>query len=170
MAGRSSRGGAGVQLWDWATRRVTREWRGSTGEVRAVFYPDGANVLMLPVGSTHDWNIGTGEVTGPPPFHHAPGIGSVAFSPDGRTVLINGDDGMTRLWDVATGKTLGPTVCRARTSLVAVGSGCRLLAAGGRGGRITLWEVPPPVAGTAEAVRLRVELLTGLEFDAHEAV
>jgi WD40 repeat protein len=32
----------------------------------------------------------------------------VAFSPDGRAVLTGSQDGAARLWDAATGRTLGP--------------------------------------------------------------
>src|ERR1700677_2868150 len=34
------------------------------------------------------------------------GVSSVAVSPDGRRVLTGGDDRITRLWDVETGKEL----------------------------------------------------------------
>jgi hypothetical protein len=39
-----------------------------------------------------------------------------------------------------------------------------LLAVAGNSGRITLWDTPPPVGGTAEHVRLWVEVLAGMEL------
>jgi hypothetical protein len=44
------------------------------------------------------------------------------------------------------------------------------MAAAGRDGRIALWVIPQPVGGTAEAVRLRVETLTGMHLDANGTV
>jgi hypothetical protein len=44
------------------------------------------------------------------------------------------------------------------------------MAAGDWDGRIALWPVPQPVEGTAEQVRLSVEVLTGMELDARSAV
>src|SRR5207248_1137994 len=82
--------------------------------------------------------------------------------------LTQGADGDARLWDVATGKALGPLQGRGVTR-VAVSPDGRVLAAGGRDGRVVLWEVPRPLAGPAAAVRPWVEVLTGRELDAEVA-
>ena len=41
---------------------------------------------------------------------HSNGVRSVAFSPDGRTLVTGGDDRMARLWDAATGRALLPPI------------------------------------------------------------
>ena len=48
---------------------------------------------------------------GQPVLHGHEGImTSVAFSPDGKTVLISGNDNTAQLWETATGREiLGPT-------------------------------------------------------------
>src|SRR5437667_388015 len=55
------------------------------------------------------WDIATGKPRGPA-LSHQGAVATVAFGPDGRTVLTGSDDGTARLWDAATGKPLGPAL------------------------------------------------------------
>src|SRR5262249_7042766 len=41
------------------------------------------------------------------PMRHQGGVGSVAFSPDGKTLLIGCSDSTARLWDAATSQPVG---------------------------------------------------------------
>jgi WD40 repeat protein len=97
-------------------------------------------------------------------FHPEGGIDRLAFSPDGRSVLICDTSGVTRLWDVATGRTLGPAACSDGRPPVAFSPDGKLMAVGDEEGRLALWETPAPAEGTPERVRLTAELLTGLEL------
>src|SRR5436305_189440 len=46
----------------------------------------------------------------PPLIHSGRQVFSVAFSPDGKTILTGGQDCMARLWDVATMRPIGPPI------------------------------------------------------------
>ena len=43
-------------------------------------------------------------------FSHAGTVRSVAFSPDGKTVITGSEDKTARLWDAATGQPIGQTL------------------------------------------------------------
>jgi WD40 repeat protein len=107
---------------------------------------------------------------GPPRFHAEGGIRKAAFLPDGLTILISSTDGTTRLWDVATGKTLGPPLSRNGASPVACAPDGRMVAVADRHGRVSLWEMPRPLAGTVDGVRLWVEVHTGMELNDQEEI
>ena len=76
-----------------------------------------------------------------------------------------GSDGIARLWDLATGKPIGPPVLSHGATAVAASPDGRLLAAGGAYGRVVLKEMPRPFEGDPAHVRAHVEGVTGLELD-----
>jgi WD40 repeat protein len=163
-------GPGGVRVWGRETCELLRAWSGQ-GAKRAAFYPGAGRLLLVVDGGTAlDWDVETGRPLGPPAFHPPGGIDRVAFSPDGRSVLIADADRVARLWDLATGRPLGPAAGREGSRAVAFSADWRLMAVGDWDGRIALWEPPAPVEGTAECVRLTVEVLTGLELDARPMV
>jgi len=108
-----------VRLWDVATGREIRTFIGHSAWVASVaFSPDGRTALS---GSADEhalmrgqqngdntvrlWDVASGRelrtLTG-----HSGYVTSVAFSPDGRTVLSGSWDSTVRLWDVASGREL----------------------------------------------------------------
>jgi len=77
---------------------------------------------------------------------------SVAFSPDGKTVLTVSLDGMAQLWDAATGKSVAsPIIHGSRVSSVAFSPEGKTVLTGGSDGRARLWgavtgkPVSPPI-------------------------
>jgi WD40 repeat protein/serine/threonine protein kinase len=57
-------------------------------------------------GEARLWDAATGEPVGDP-FPHSDAVRSVAFSPDGKTVLTGCDDGMARMWNLETRRRVG---------------------------------------------------------------
>ncbi len=88
----------------------------------------------------------------------------MAFAPDGRTILIVDMDKTASLWDVATGKKIGPMPSR-RALCPAISPDGVHLAVGGLNGVIALWRTPQPLDGTAERLRVWIELRAGMELD-----
>jgi WD40 repeat protein len=106
-----------VRLWDVETGSEIRRFEGHEGMVRAVaFSPDGrlaatGNAAYGPGYATDRsknyvrlWEVETGRlIRRCEGFTHA--INSLAFSPDGRHVLIGGED-LVGVWDIQTGQTV----------------------------------------------------------------
>jgi WD40 repeat protein len=159
-----------VRLRDRRTLRVLREWVGLEEATQAIFYPNGKQVLHIAGGFAQVRDVEDATTSAPAPFHPEGGIGSAAVSPDGRSIVIAGRDGVCRLWDVATGKQLGPPLDRNGPGPVAFCPDGTMLAVAGRQGRIVLWRPPQPRTGSVEQLRLEVEVLTGMTLDSREVV
>jgi WD40 repeat protein len=114
-----------ARVWDVQTGRETVAFRGPTGGiVSACFSPDGKTVLAAsghwtrdrqsgryeeevfwtyPLVTARAWDAETGmEVAAFKGHTHL--LTSVAFSPDGKTILTGSRDGTARLWDAPMGR------------------------------------------------------------------
>jgi WD40 repeat protein/serine/threonine protein kinase len=111
----------GAQRWDVTTGALIGEPLPHSGWVRGVaFSSDGKSLLTgSEEGTARLWDA----ITGKPlqaPFQHDMPVLSVAFSPDGKAVLtgvgsayltnggLDSGRGAVYLWDIASGKQLGP--------------------------------------------------------------
>jgi WD40 repeat protein len=104
-------GNGPIVLSDVATGREIRRLEGSQLANWAVFSPDSRSLLSgngITDKSARLWDVATGreirrfEGRSDGVF----GVSSVAFSPDGRSVLTCGLDNFSRLWDVETGREI----------------------------------------------------------------
>lgn len=169
----ATRGGAGnVHLWDPATGRKLRDFRGHEYDVMAMaFSPDGS---ILATGdddrTIRFWNVSTGKEIEKAQAHGA-WVEAVAFSRDGKTVATTAGDSSVRLWDPATGRALRRLELPGRQNWgkrVFYSTDGRILAAFGTDGRAHFWEAatgnylralqgtPPEIngAGRIEALAL----------------
>ena len=94
------------------------------------------------------------------------GWGAIAFAPGGERIATGCDDGTVRVWDAATGRTIGPTrSLRGPALAVAFDRDGRTLIAADAHGLVRTWSLPPsttePVARLVDRVRTR----TGIELD-----
>jgi hypothetical protein len=91
---------------------------------------------------------------------HADWVRSVAFTPDGKTLLSGGDDGTVRLWDPARRRQRAALKAPGAVSALACSADGKTLAFAGDGGYITVWDLekgkrrarlrhPDPVLGLA---------------------
>ena len=117
-----------VRLWGVATGKQLGSDLQHQNQISAVaFSPDGKTVLTGSFDNTARlWEVATGKQIGPALQHQGTvkavgpswleglldrdGVNAVAFSPDGKTVLTGSWDKTARLWEVATGKQLGPNL------------------------------------------------------------
>jgi WD40 repeat protein len=90
-----------IKLWDMATRSERATLKGHPGWVRSLaFSPDGA---LLASGCNQHvarlWDAASGKLLLDVPQPGIPAGSTVAFTPDGKTLVVGGD-GTIRLWDV----------------------------------------------------------------------
>jgi WD40 repeat protein len=172
VGARAERGSDGIKA-----QGVLFEWDLNSYRLRRSLEMTGlpASAVMLPDGQTLAVGLSDGQLTlrrldrPDSPLQDVSYLSdgyAAAWSPDGKTAASGGADGVLRLWDTATWKTVSgvrfpETVVKLRFS---PDSG--LLAVGEASGRVTLWQV----AGSHRtAPKRRFELLghssiTGMAF------
>ena len=144
----------GVGLWDVATGKQPKSTlKHSIPVVAAAFSPDGKIVLTGSGLASNDgdwrngkdmegrlWETATGKQVGPPLHLGAP-VQSVAFSPDGKTVLT-ASKFKTQMCEAATGKPIGlPLSEKAWIDTVAFSPDGLTVLTGSNHGKAQLWEV-----------------------------
>ena len=99
----SGSGDKTVKLWDAASGKLVRSFKGHSDEVSSVaFSPDGRQVLSGSAdGTVKLWDAASGQLAADLRRDILASV-SVAFSPDGRQVL-SGSETTVKLWDAASG-------------------------------------------------------------------
>jgi len=115
---------ASVRLWDAETGKELLRFQGHTGRITSVtFSPDGRRVLSGGWDAARLWDVSTGKEIRqfqPAPTRNAPApagglsdslpltlmVEAVAFSPNGKQILLGGTDWTVRLFDAATGEEI----------------------------------------------------------------
>jgi WD40 repeat protein len=91
----------------------------------------------------------------------------VTFSPDGRSILTASSDHTARLWDVATGKPIGPPMRHDGPVVRAAFAGDgTMIHTATHDQRTFLWRVPLPMEGSTEHVERWAQVETGMELAA----
>jgi WD40 repeat protein len=102
--------------------------------------PDGRMILTGEDKAARLWDATTGRPIGQPLSHPGP-VYSVAFSPDGHTILTGGLDGKARTWDVATGRRLGQIPAHSGyVGSVAFSPDGRTIVTGGQDNTARIWD------------------------------
>jgi WD40 repeat protein len=158
-----------IRRWEAASGRMWGAPIVCSSPVMALaFRPDGRVILAgCHNGKVLLYDLDTGQPFGPV-MKHQDVVESVAFSPDGTTLLTGSSDNTARLWDAATGQPLGAP-WRFRRGVFGVAfraDGRAILTAAHADKTIWLWDVPEPVEGPTDRLRLWVQMLTGLELGA----
>ncbi len=161
-----------ARLWDVATGKLFGPVFRHQGPVWAVaFAPKGKTLLTGSLDRTARlWETDTGSPIGQVLLHPG-GVRAVAFSHDGRMALTGSELnargwGEARLWEADTGKPLSlPFRHPGTVYAVALHPGGSTILTGGADGCARLWDVPGPLTGDAERIRLWVEVATGMELD-----
>jgi WD40 repeat protein len=94
------------------------------------------------------WNLDTGDAV---TFSGNGGkVWSVAFSPDGTSLFVGGDDGLIRIWSIATGAQIGQLAGHTEgvTSLTFMGGATQLVS--------TSWDSTARVWGLGRAITSQI--------------
>jgi WD40 repeat protein len=167
-----------AQLWDAQTGQPI--WQpiphANPDYLPLHFSCDGKSVLTVgwEPGTARLWDTATGKPRAPY-LRHA--VNDLAFSPDGKMVVMAGAGGM-QVWDAATGRPVGKPLWKTRSGSSAVNEvksavfspDSRTLLAWTKVAPLTsearLFELAQPVAGDPVRLRLWVEVTTARELDA----
>jgi eukaryotic-like serine/threonine-protein kinase len=167
----------GKTVWTAAADDVIRHWDRHTGALLtswpapgtlhlAVFGPAGRAALVFGSGGYLQLrDLTRAQDTGLLFDHPKPAVVQFTFSADGLLAATIGNDRTCRLWDSTTGKPVGPPLpSHLFLAAVALRPDGRQLAIAGHQ-MTSLHDIPAPIGGSVQQVRLWIELETERELD-----
>ena len=147
-----------IRFWDAHTGGLKRPPIGVRGHVHSLAVsPDSKTILAG--GDRIAWfcDVESGRVRGEP-LEHKSEVSVVAFSPTGSQAMTYSDEGVVRLWEVATGRPVGPPRTVGASICKAFSPDETMLLAGRADGTARLWDVAtghplgPPLMHRSEVV------------------
>jgi WD40 repeat protein len=166
-----------AHLWDLAARRTLKSFLHQDPLTAVALSPDG-RLLATGAGKViRIWNA-SGKFEQRFSLADPFAVAEAAFSHRGRLLATGSTDGVARLWDVATGKQIGPPLFHDLThssssdrwaagpirSVEFSSDDTRVLTAG-TDQSLRIWPVPEPLAGSAQDIIRHIEALTIMELD-----
>jgi len=134
-----------IYLWDVSTRALRREFPRLSKPISAVAFNVDGTTVAVATGSNQDDSIRTWDAaTGRPSLMVVGlnGISSIAFSPDGRTLVCGVRDNTIRRWDLSTGASLPSLVAHGSpVNSVVISPDGYTLASGDANATILLWDL-----------------------------
>jgi WD40 repeat protein len=166
-----------AHLWDLDGRQSLKDFRHQDHVSVVAFSPDGR---WLATGGFDKgiriWNS-MGKFEQRFALAHTAAVDAIAFSHAGR-LLITGCDGAARLWDVVTGKQIGPPHFHdlfhvpnpdrwvaGQTRSVEFSPDDRRVLTAGADHSIRIWPVLIPLAGDVDGITSQIESQTIMELD-----
>jgi WD40 repeat protein/serine/threonine protein kinase/tetratricopeptide (TPR) repeat protein len=132
----------GPVWWDAATGREVRRFHDTRNVCCLALSPDGRTFAIGGQSNPQLWEVSPPKPVGKP-LQHRNGVGAVAFSPDGQSVLTVSGDRTARLWSVPAGEPLtAPLAHQDSATLAAFAPDGRSFATAQLDGLVRVWRVP----------------------------
>jgi WD40 repeat protein len=128
-----------IRFWDVATGAPVGETLRYRKEIRQMrVLNDGTTMVFLEGGQVHTFDLAIRRETRPP-FGERQSV--MTLGPDGRTLMTGGDDCTAQLWDLGTGKPIGPSLEHSHHIVgVAISPDAKILLTITFDGILTFWD------------------------------
>jgi WD40 repeat protein/tRNA A-37 threonylcarbamoyl transferase component Bud32 len=152
-----------ARLWDADSGQLRQELKHDGSVDVVALSDDGSRVATGIRKSTYLWDAASGRLLGVLPLDDK--VNAMVFSADGRFLITASSDGTARLWDVATGKRVGP-LRQHGAGVMALGLSPdgRLLRTFSLTSQLHTWPLSTDIPDEPARLTLWVQTLTGQEL------